>query len=94
MSQIFRTIFFTGYILVATVFVTHDTEALASEVEPEFVTVLVTGANRGLGLEFARQYAARGYRVIATARRPDSAEALRTLADDYSLLSIERLDVT
>jgi NAD(P)-dependent dehydrogenase (short-subunit alcohol dehydrogenase family) len=33
-------------------------------------TVLITGANRGIGLEFARQYAADGWGVIATARRP------------------------
>jgi NAD(P)-dependent dehydrogenase (short-subunit alcohol dehydrogenase family) len=32
-------------------------------------TVLITGANRGLGLEFARQYAADGWEVIATARQ-------------------------
>ena len=32
--------------------------------------VLITGANRGLGLEFARQYAAAGWTVIGTARRP------------------------
>lgn len=33
-------------------------------------TVLITGANRGLGLEFARQYAADGWRVLATSRGP------------------------
>ncbi len=43
-------------------------------------TVLITGANRGLGLEFARQYAAEGWRVIATARSPDGAVALHELA--------------
>ncbi len=32
-------------------------------------TVLITGANQGIGLEFARQYAARGWTVIATHRR-------------------------
>jgi NAD(P)-dependent dehydrogenase (short-subunit alcohol dehydrogenase family) len=32
-------------------------------------TVLITGANRGIGLEFARQYAADGWDVIATARQ-------------------------
>ena len=32
-------------------------------------TVLITGANRGIGLEFARQYAAEGWDVIATARQ-------------------------
>ncbi len=40
-------------------------------------TVLITGANRGLGLEFARQYAADGWSVIATARTPDAANELK-----------------
>ena len=31
-------------------------------------TVLITGANRGIGLEFARQYSQDGWEVIATAR--------------------------
>jgi NAD(P)-dependent dehydrogenase (short-subunit alcohol dehydrogenase family) len=43
-------------------------------------TVLITGANRGLGLEFARQYSADGWRVIATCRAPDSAADLKRLA--------------
>ncbi len=42
-------------------------------------TVLVTGANRGLGLEFASQYQAAGWRVIATARKPEAAKALEAL---------------
>lgn len=43
-------------------------------------TVLVTGANRGLGLEFARQYAAAGWQVIAACRAPDAATDLHGLA--------------
>jgi NAD(P)-dependent dehydrogenase (short-subunit alcohol dehydrogenase family) len=43
-------------------------------------TFLVTGANRGLGLEFTRQLAARGDDVIATARHPDKAADLIALA--------------
>jgi NAD(P)-dependent dehydrogenase (short-subunit alcohol dehydrogenase family) len=43
-------------------------------------TVLITGANRGLGLEHARRYAARGARVFATARAPADATELRALA--------------
>lgn len=38
-------------------------------------TILITGANRGLGLEFARQYAAAGWRVLATVRDPLSGRA-------------------
>ena len=41
---------------------------------------LVTGANRGLGLEFTRQLLARGDRVIATARQPGKATELNALA--------------
>ena len=44
-------------------------------------TVLVTGANRGIGLEFVRQYAADGAEVIACCRDPASAKALQALAD-------------
>jgi NAD(P)-dependent dehydrogenase (short-subunit alcohol dehydrogenase family) len=43
-------------------------------------TVLLTGANRGLGLEFVRQYAARGWRVHACCRIPDDATELKALA--------------
>jgi len=45
-------------------------------------TVLVTGANRGLGLEFARQYAADGWQVIAACRAPMAAKELQRLADE------------
>ncbi len=42
-------------------------------------TVLITGANRGLGLEFARQYSAAGWEVIGTARKPATATDLKDL---------------
>jgi NAD(P)-dependent dehydrogenase (short-subunit alcohol dehydrogenase family) len=56
-------------------------------------TVLVTGGNRGLGFEFVRQYAAMGWNVIATARKPEKAEALQALAKQFPGISIEALDV-
>jgi NAD(P)-dependent dehydrogenase (short-subunit alcohol dehydrogenase family) len=42
-------------------------------------TVLITGANRGLGLEFVRQFEAGGATVLAACREPDKAEALREI---------------
>ncbi len=55
---------------------------------------LVTGANRGLGLEFARQLLGRGDRVVATARHPGKATALNTLAGEYpGRLHVLPLDV-
>jgi NAD(P)-dependent dehydrogenase (short-subunit alcohol dehydrogenase family) len=44
-------------------------------------STLITGANRGLGLEFARQYLADGWQVYAACRDPGSASELRRLAD-------------
>jgi NAD(P)-dependent dehydrogenase (short-subunit alcohol dehydrogenase family) len=57
-------------------------------------TVLITGADRGLGLEFTRQYAARGDTVIATCRRPGSAMDLQALASRNSRIQIQQLDVS
>lgn len=52
-------------------------------------TVLITGANRGIGLEYARQFAAKGYHVIGTVRDPADAKELAAVAD-----RVEPLDVT
>jgi len=57
-------------------------------------TVLITGASRGIGLELARQYAVRGWRVIATARKPQEAAELRALAAQHANVVLEPLDVT
>jgi NAD(P)-dependent dehydrogenase (short-subunit alcohol dehydrogenase family) len=57
-------------------------------------SVLITGANRGLGLEWARQYAEAGWRVYATCRRPEDAEDLKALVGRHPRLSVHRLDVT
>lgn len=57
-------------------------------------TVLITGANRGVGLALARAYAARGCRVIATARTPAAADELIGLVKDHpGRVRVERLDL-
>ncbi len=56
-------------------------------------TVLITGANRGLGLEFSRQYAESGWRVIAACRKPAQAHELIALAELYPDVQIEALEV-
>jgi NAD(P)-dependent dehydrogenase (short-subunit alcohol dehydrogenase family) len=68
--------------------------AWAQAVDPDQFTVLVTGSNRGIGLAFARHYAAQGWNVIATVRNPDDADELGELAASNSHVVIEQLDVT
>jgi NAD(P)-dependent dehydrogenase (short-subunit alcohol dehydrogenase family) len=56
-------------------------------------TILVTGANRGLGLEFVRQYAAEGWRVHAACRVPGAAVELDELSDQYPEIAVHPLDL-
>lgn len=67
---------------------------VAAALNPDRPTVLITGTNRGIGLEFVRQLAARDYNVIATARKPEAAEELNALAADHDNVVVEQLDVT
>jgi NAD(P)-dependent dehydrogenase (short-subunit alcohol dehydrogenase family) len=80
-------------LLVATAAAAQDSaNAPPSVAKPG--TVLVTGANRGLGLELVRQYAAAGWDVIATARDPEHAAELQALAAANRKISLDALDVT
>ena len=53
-------------------------------------TIMITGASRGLGLEFARQFYSEECRVIATCRNPKNANELNAIGD----IDIHSLDVT
>lgn len=58
-------------------------------------SVLITGASRGIGLEFVRQHLADGWQVYATCRKPASAERLTALQPDApGRLHIVQMDVT
>ncbi len=58
-------------------------------------SVLITGANRGLGLEFAAEYAAEGWQVFAACRSPAEAEQLKDLAQKAGdKVSVFAMDVT
>jgi NAD(P)-dependent dehydrogenase (short-subunit alcohol dehydrogenase family) len=54
-------------------------------------TVLITGANRGIGLEFVRSFAADGWRVHACCRIPEKAKKLKAIEGD---VECHRADVT
>lgn len=57
-------------------------------------TTLITGSNRGIGLEFCRQYAADGWRVLACSRLPEKSDELNRLAAQYpELIIVHALDV-
>ena len=56
--------------------------------------ILITGTNRGIGLELTRQFAADGWQVIACCRNPDQADSLKELSEQYSAIELHALDVT
>ena len=64
-------------------------------IDPATMTVFITGASAGFGAATARQFAERGARVVASARRLDRVQAIRDLLPDLfkdNLLAVE-LDV-
>ena len=56
-------------------------------------TILITGANRGIGLEYVKQYAASGCQIYATVRDPSEATDLQQLAAQYANVQVLALDV-
>ena len=57
-------------------------------------TVFITGSNRNIGLEFVKQFSENNWNVIATARNPQEASELQTIAAEQDNVVIEQLDVT
>ena len=92
-NQIIKTL---SLCLLALIFIgsSFAIRADANQADGYIPTTLITGANRGIGLEFAKQYLAKGWRVIATCRKPEAADDLITLQAQYpELLIIDKLDV-
>ena len=56
--------------------------------------VLITGANRGIGLALVQEYCQQQWQIIATCRHPEQAQALQQLAQAHSNISIEALDIS
>src|SRR5207248_5483799 len=56
-------------------------------------TVLITGCDTGLGVEFARQYAADGYRVFATCLDADTAHETHAIKGDVRVLKLDVSDI-
>ena len=54
-------------------------------------TIVITGCDTGLGVEFARQYAAEGHKVYATCLSPETANETRAIAGD---VEVQKLDMT
>jgi NAD(P)-dependent dehydrogenase (short-subunit alcohol dehydrogenase family) len=75
--------------ILTLIFIALASIPVGAETDWSGKTVLVTGANRGLGLEFARQLHEAGANVIGTARSPEAAEELNALG-----VRVQQLDVT
>ena len=57
-------------------------------------TIFITGSNRGIGLEFTKQYVLQNWDVIATCRNTNQADELNELSEKYKNLSLLDLDIT
>ena len=65
-----------AFLLLLSAFILLPLSLHADNEAKKDITVLITGANRGLGLEMVKQFSADGYKVIGTARKPEKATDL------------------
>ena len=88
LSQILLTVMASGCLLTSPITTTASSMS-DQAIDGPSETILVTGANRGIGLALARTFHQRGYWVIATARRPNEALELETIG-----VEVMQLDIT
>ncbi len=88
-----RCVVIFAVVILALTFISTSPNALAQDVDGASPTILLTGTSRGIGLELVRQYAALGWNVIATCRRPHEANELQAIAAEFPKVKIEELDV-
>ena len=76
-------------LLISFVLILGLVTSVSAQDSDKKLTVLITGANRGIGLEFAKQFSEKGYKVIGTARSPEKADDLKATGAE-----VMKLDVT
>lgn len=87
-QQFWRPVRQSALIIVLSVISMTVSQSLLAE------TVLITGANSGIGLDFSKRYAARGWKVIATHRRDSIPASLEALSSEFENVQVETMDVT
>ena len=94
-SPIAKTIYLIFFSFLISVLSTVDADQHHIKVyDQSNPTVFITGSNRGIGLALTRNYAIKGWNVIATCRSPERADDLIKLLSNHPNISIEKLDVT
>ncbi len=84
----------TAVLVIAALLATASLPALSQAADAVKPVVLITGANRGIGLELVRQYSALDWKIIATVRDVPGATDLQVLAKADPDITVEKLDVT
>ena len=82
------------WIVLFLIISTWSINSQALEFDNEQPTVLITGSNRNIGLEFVKQFSNKNWNVIATTRRPEDAKDLNDFAKNNKNIAVELLDVT
>ena len=75
----------------------HDSaarETRGSETTKPAPVALITGSDRGIGFALVQELDSRGWRVLATCRDPEHAEALKTFSAAHSHVTVDALDVS